>query len=71
MEIEHINNGIRITTEKKPIILTPETLTIDGMVIDCPGEYEKSDILIHRASIDAYTLTLLSIEGRTVAYIAS
>ena len=70
MDIEHgPSTDIRITSEKKPIVLTSETITIDGMAIDCPGEYEKSDILVHREVLGGRTLTILSVEGSTVAYI--
>jgi hypothetical protein len=47
MDFSYKNSTLTITSDKKEIILTPDTITLDGLPIDLPGEYEKSSILMY------------------------
>lgn len=69
MEIIENNAHIEITSEKKSIVLADEAIQVDGMNIDFPGEYEKSEILIHAAEFGNSIVYELRIEGRVIAYL--
>lgn len=69
MEISLSSSGVQITSEKKNILLSEATATIDDLQIDFPGEYEKSGILVHVTELDTHLVYELRIEGRMVAYV--
>ena len=47
MEFSLKNSTITLSSEKKEILLTPETVVLDGLDIALPGEYEKSGCLMY------------------------
>jgi len=47
MEFLSKNGQIIIDSNKKELILSKESITIDGLVIDVAGEYEKSGCLAY------------------------
>jgi hypothetical protein len=61
--------NIVISSEKKEITLAENKVVIDGMVIDFPGEYEKSGILTQVREENEKLYFTLQIEGKIVAYI--
>ena len=65
MEITLPNNTPTITTEKK-IVSLGETLTIDGLEITLPGEYEKSGVLVQSKLIDGVLVHELQVERKIV-----
>jgi hypothetical protein len=70
MDITSRNNQIVITSDKKEIIFgTPTSITLDTMVIDFPGEYEKSGFLATHHEIQGVSLFTLRVEGKNVAYV--
>ena len=70
MEISLVQNILTITTEKKQVLLgQDDTLTIDGLTIDMPGEYEKSGILLQTRRIDGILIHELQVERKIVGYI--
>jgi hypothetical protein len=71
MELQEQGGNVVITSDKREIVLSENSVTIDGMKIDFPGEYEKSDILVHVAEHSPHLLFSLRLDGRDVAYIAS
>ena len=70
MEITLPNNTPTITTEKK-IVSLGETLTIDGLEITLPGEYEKSGVLVQSKLIDGVLVHELQVERKIVWYVPS
>lgn len=69
MEILEKNSHIEISSEKKTIVLEGQSIVVDEMKIDFPGEYEKSGILVHCLEINETLVYELRIEGRVIAYI--
>lgn len=69
MEILNRNDQIVIISEKKEVSFQPTSVTIDGMVIDFPGEYEKSGFLLTHHELQGKPLFTLRIEGKNIAYI--
>ena len=63
------NSNICISSDKKEIILWKNSVTIDGMLINFPGEYEKSGILTQVREENEKFYFTLQIEGKIVAYI--
>ncbi len=69
MEFTIKNWNITITSDKKEIILSPETVTLDGLDIELPGEYEKSGCLMYAFSKNDEKLYHFRTEGYWIAYI--
>lgn len=69
MEFTIKNGNITITSDKKEIILTPTSVTLDGLDIELPGEYEKSGCLMYAFSKNDEKLYHFRTEGYWVAYI--
>jgi hypothetical protein len=69
MDFSYKNSILTITSDKKEIILTPETISLDGLSIDLPGEYEKSSILMYAFAKNDEKLYHFRIEGYWIAYI--
>ncbi len=68
MEITLQNTLPVITSEKKTITFESDSITVDGMRIDFPGEYEKSGFGIQVTDIGSLVYEL-QIEGKTIAFI--
>jgi hypothetical protein len=47
MEFSLKNSTIILSSDKKEILLTSETVVLDGLDIALPGEYEKSGCLMY------------------------
>lgn len=69
MEFLYKNNAVIIVSEKKEIILTPESVTLDGLDIELPGEYEKSGCLMYSFLKNDEKLYHFRVEGYWIAYI--
>ena len=69
MEFTFKNGNIIILSDKKEIILTPTTVTLDGLDIELPGEYEKSGCLMYAFSKNDERLYHFRTEGYWIAYI--
>jgi hypothetical protein len=69
MDFYKSNNNVAISSDKKEIILGSNMINVDGMVIDFPGEYEKSGILIQVKEENEKLYFTLQVEGKIVAYI--
>ena len=69
MEFINKNWNITITSDKKEIILTPDSVTLDGLSIEYPGEYEKSGCLMYAFSKNDEKLYHFRTEGYWIAYI--
>lgn len=69
MEFTIKNWGVTIVSDKKEIILTPEAVTLDGLDIELPGEYEKSGCLMYAFSKNDEKLYHFRTEGYWIAYI--
>ena len=69
MEFTIKNWNITITSDKKEIVLTPESVTLDGLAIELPGEYEKSGCLMYAFSKNDEKLYHFRTEGYWIAYI--
>lgn len=69
MEFTFKNWNITILSDKKEIILTPTTVTLDGLDIELPGEYEKSGCLMYAFSKNDERLYHFRTEGYWIAYI--
>jgi hypothetical protein len=69
MEFSIKNSTITITSDKKEILLTPETVVLDGLDIALPGEYEKSGCLMYAWQKNDERLYHFRTEGYWIAYI--
>jgi hypothetical protein len=58
-----------ISFNKKEVILKAKSVVLDGMEIDVPGEYEKSEIGLHVAEFQEKPVFQLRIEGTNIAFI--
>lgn len=68
MEITLSPAGPVIMTDKKSVIFG-DLLNIDGLVIEMPGEYEKSGVLLQTRLIEGVLVHELQIERKIVGYI--
>lgn len=69
MEITTRNGNILVTSDKKEIEFLPAAINLDGMMIDFPGEYEKSGFLVSHEEIQEKPLFTLRVEGKNIAYV--
>lgn len=69
MEFTLKNNTVTIDSEKKEISLSPESVILDTLPIELPGEYEKSGCLMYAFSRNDEKLYHFKTEGYWVAYI--
>ena len=69
MEIINRNDQIVIISDKKEIVFESTSVAVDSLVIDFPGEYEKSGFLVTHHEIQGKPLFTLRIEGKNIAYI--
>ena len=58
-----------ITSEKKTLTFSPEKVEVDGLLIDCAGEYEKSGFLVYLRKYDDYLYYHFRVEGYWMGYI--
>ena len=69
MDFRFHNNSVTIDSDKKEILLTPETVVLDGLDIALPGEYEKSGCLMYAWHKNDEKLYHFRTEGYWIAYI--
>lgn len=69
MEISLNQNVLTISTDKKLVTFGPEGLSIDGLAIVMPGEYEKSGILLQTRLIGESLVHELQVERKIVGYV--
>jgi hypothetical protein len=69
MDFSYKNSTLTISSEKKEIVLTPDSVILDGLTIELPGEYEKSSILIYSFHKNDERLYHFRAEGYWIAYI--
>lgn len=69
MEFIYKNNTVTLISDKKEITLSPEGVTLDGLSIELPGEYEKSGCLMYSFSKNDEKLYHFRSEGYWIAYI--
>ncbi len=69
MEFIYKNNTVTITSDKKEIVLSQDGVTLDGLNIELPGEYEKSGCLMYAFSKNDEKLYHFRSEGYWIAYI--
>jgi hypothetical protein len=69
MEFIFRDNNIILSSDKKEILLTPETVILDGLDIALPGEYEKSGCLMYAWHKNDEKLYHFRTEGYWIAYI--
>lgn len=70
MDITSRDNQIVIISDKKEIVFSsPTSITLDGMTLDFPGEYEKSGFLVTIHEIQGVFLFTLRVEGKNIAYV--
>lgn len=70
MEFFKCNNNVCISSDKKEILLGSNQVTVDGMVIDFPGEYEKSGIILQVKEENEKRYFTLQVEGKIIAYVS-
>lgn len=63
------NNTVIIDSEKKEISLSSESVILDTLPIELPGEYEKSGCLMYAFARNDEKLFHFKVEGHWVAYI--
>lgn len=69
MDFSYKNSTITISSDKKEIILSPDSVILDGLSIELPGEYEKSSILMYSFAKNDEQLYHFRTEGYWIAYI--
>lgn len=47
MDFTFKDNTVTLDSEKKEIILSPDSVMLDTLTIEIPGEYEKSGCLMY------------------------
>lgn len=71
MDFSLKNSQVTITSDKKEILLTPDTVILDGLDIELPGEYEKSGCLMYAWHKNDEKLYHFRTEWTWIAYIPS
>lgn len=69
MDITYNSQNIEIFSEKKKILLSPENIILDELLIDCPGEYEKWGFLLYAREHNEILYYHFRVEGNWIAYI--
>jgi hypothetical protein len=69
MDFQYKNNTLVVTSDKKNIIFSPEKTELDGLVIDCAGEYEKSGFLMYLREYNGLQYYHFRVEGYWMGYI--
>lgn len=69
MEITLSNHSPVINSDKKLVTFDASNVLIDGLLIEMPGEYEKSGILAHTIQVGDSLLTELQVERKSIGYI--
>ena len=69
MDFSYKNSIITISSDKKEIVLSSESVVLDGLAIELPGEYEKSSILMYSFHKNDERLYHFRTEGYWIAYI--
>ena len=69
MDFSYKNSSITISSDKKEITLSPDSVVLDGLSIELPGEYEKSSILMYAFAKNDERLYHFRTEGYWIAYI--
>lgn len=69
MEFSLLNSGVSCIYEKVGVVFNNTSMTIDGFVIDFPGEYEKSNILVEAEEFWDEYMFMCVIWGRKVTYV--
>ena len=71
MEFLERNNSVVIISDKKEIIFSDDTLSLDGMTINFPGEYEKSGFLLSVMEEGGKLLFSIRVEDHDIAYMST
>ena len=71
MEFLEKNSSLVIVSDKKEIAFSKSSLSLDGMTIDYPGEYEKSGFLVSVMEAGENLLFSVRIEDHDIAYIGT
>ena len=71
MEFIEKASALVIVSDKKEIAFADDSVTIDGMMIDYPGEYEKSGFLASVMEEGGKLLFSVHIEDHDVAYMST
>lgn len=71
MEFSYKNNEITVISDKKHIILAEKKIVLDGLDIECAGEYEKSGFLLYARESAGIFYYLFRAEDQWIAYIPS
>lgn len=69
MDFNYKNNSVTLTSEKKSIILNEDSVNLDGLIIDCAGEYEKSGFLMYARTSAEITYYYFRVENLWIGYI--
>lgn len=69
MEFSFKNGNVLIDSEKKEISLLSDSVILDGVAIECAGEYEKSGFLMYAYKRNDEVLYHFRAEGNWIAYI--
>lgn len=69
MDFNYKNSQVIIDSEKKVIELAPNSILLDGLMIDMAGEYEKGWFLAYAHELPELRIYQMRVEGYTVGYI--
>lgn len=69
MELSLKNGNVVVVSDKKEIEFLPSAMSLDGLMIDFPGEYEKSGFMLNFHEIQEKKLFVVRVEGHNIAYI--
>jgi hypothetical protein len=69
MDFSYKNSTLTIISDKKEIVLAPDSVVLDGLSIELPGEYEKSSILMYAFAKNDEKLYHFRTEGYWIAYV--
>ena len=71
MEFSLLKTGVSCVFEKIRVVFDDASMTIDDFVIDFPGEYEKSNILVEAEELGEHYIFASVIGGRKITYLPS
>lgn len=70
MEFTLVNSLPQIrTTDKVEISLAPGSIVVDDMMLDFPGEYEKSEVSVRVIEMGTHLVFRLVVDGKRLAYV--
>lgn len=69
MNLNFKNDHIEIHSGEANFVLNPESVVIDGYVMDFPGEFERRGVFVEIRESGKDLLYVITVEGKTLIYL--